>query len=201
MKIDLQETQNIIDATKEQIFLQGKIHTGGHAKPYRGQVFFCHLGVGVGSEFQKRRPCVILSNAVNNMNSAVVVIAPITHTQKKIPVCVPIAEKHDANGTVILDGYINLSGLRAFSSYRLAGLICELDKSEMKLIDAALARHLDIIHHYNTLLKVVEDNKRHIDILNSVLDKLREITGAENNTELVETIKTLVLGKNNGEKS
>ena len=200
MNIDLQETQNIIDTVKEQIFLQGKTHMGNHAKPRRGQVFFCHLGVGVGSEFQKRRPCVILSNAINNMNNAVVVIAPITHTQKKIPVCVPIAEKHDVNGTVILDGYANLSGLRAVSSYRLAGLICELDNSEMKLIDAAIAKHLDIIHHYNTLLRVIEDNKRHIDTLNSVLSNLREITGTKNDIELVEAIKTLTSGRNNEKK-
>jgi len=134
------------------------------------------------------------------MNSAVVIVAPITHTQKKIPVCVPISEKHDANGTVILDGYANLSGLRAVSSYRLAGLICELDNSEMKLIDAAIAKHLDIIHHYNTLLKVVEDNKTHIDALNSILSNLREITGTINNIELVESIKTLILYKNNEKK-
>jgi mRNA interferase MazF len=192
MNIDLQETQNIIDATKEQIFLQGKTHMGGYAKPRRGQVFHCHLGVGVGSEFQKRRPCVILSNAINNMNSTVVIVAPITHTQKNIPVCVPITEKCDANGLVILDGCANLSGLRAVSSYRLAGLICELDKTEMKQIDAAIAKHLDIIHHYNTLLKIVEDNKKHSDILDSVLSNLRKITGTKNNIELTEVIQALV---------
>ena len=196
MNVDLHETQNIIEATKEQIFLQGKTHMGGHAKPRRGQVFFCHLGVGVGSEFQKRRPCVVLSNAVNNMNSAVVVVAPITHKQKNIPVCVPIADKHDTNGAVVLDGYANLSGLRAVSSYRLAGLICELAKNEMEMIDAAIAKHLDIIHHYNTLLKVAEDNIKHIGALNSVLSNLREITGAKNNMELVESIKKMILEKN-----
>jgi hypothetical protein len=46
--------------------------------------------------------------------------------------------------------------LRAVSSYRLAGFICELNNDEMKRIDAAIAKHLDIIHHYNTLLKVIE---------------------------------------------
>jgi mRNA interferase MazF len=197
MNIDLQETQNIIDSTKEQMFLQGKTHTGSHAKPRRGQVFHCHLGVGVGSEFQKRRPCVILSNAINNMNNSVVVIAPITHTQKNIPVCVPITEKHDTNGVVILDGCVNLSGLRAVSSYRLAGLICELDNREMKRIDAAIAKHLDITHHYDTLLNVIEDNKRHIDALNSILSNLRKITETKDNNALLEAVKGLILGKSN----
>ncbi|MDR1322401.1 MAG: type II toxin-antitoxin system PemK/MazF family toxin [Gracilibacteraceae bacterium] len=195
MNIDLQETQNIIDATKEQIYLQGKTHTGNRAKPRRGQVFNCHFGVGVGSEFQKRRPCVILSNEINNINSAVVIVAPITHTQKSMPICVQIADKFDANGTAILDGCANLAGLRAVSSYRLAGFICELDNNEMKQIDAAIAKHLDVIHHYNTLLKVIEDDKRHVSALNSVLEELRGITGAPNNKELVEAVRAL-FGKN-----
>jgi mRNA interferase MazF len=130
MNVDLQETQNIIDATKEQVYLQGKTHIGSHAKPRRGQVFHCHFGVGVGSEFQKRRPCVVLSNNINNMNNSVVVVAPITHTQKDLPICVPIADKRDAGGNIVLDGCANLSGLRSVSSYRLAGLMCELEKAK-----------------------------------------------------------------------
>jgi mRNA interferase MazF len=195
MNIDLQETQNIIDATKEQVYLQGKTHTGNRAKPRRGQVFNCHFGVGVGSEFQKRRPCVILSNEINNINSAVIIVAPITHTQRNIPVCVPIADKLDTDGAIILGGCANLAGLRAVSSYRLAGFICELDNNEMKRIDAAIAKHLDIIHHYSTLLKVIKDDKRHISALNGVLEELREITGAKDNKELIETAKAL-FGKN-----
>jgi mRNA interferase MazF len=191
MNIDLYETQNIIDATKEQVYLQGKTHTGTHAKPRRGQVFNCYLGVGVGSEFQKRRPCVVLSNTVSNINTSVVVVAPITHTQKDYPMFVPIAEKRDTNGTVILTGYADLSGVRAISSYRLAGLICELDGGEMKQIDAAAARHLDLMRHYNTLLKASEDKGKHIDALNGALEKLRNITGTGNNQELVEAVERL----------
>ena len=197
MNIDLQETQNIVDSTKEQIFLQGKTHVGNHAKPRRGQVFHCHFGVGVGSEFQKKRPCVILSNVINNMNNTVVVVAPITHTQKNIPVCVPIAGKRDTNGVIILDGCVNLSGIRAVSSYRLTGLICELDKNEVKHIDSAIAKHLDIIHHYNTLLNVIEDDKKHIDALNSVLNDLLNMTGTKDNRQLLEAVKELTLEKDN----
>jgi mRNA interferase MazF len=155
-------------------------------------VFHCHFGVGVGSEFQKRRPCVVLSNSINNMNNSVVVVAPITHTQKDLPICVPIADKRNADGNVILDGCANLSGLRSVSSYRLAGLICELEKSEMDKIDAAIARHLDVIRHYNTLLAIIQDDKDHIEKLNTVLNKLREVTGAVNNMGLLEAVKKLV---------
>jgi mRNA interferase MazF len=193
--IDLQETQNIIDSTKEQVYLQGKTHTGNRAKPHRGQVFNCHLGVGVGSEFQKRRPCVVLSNNVNNVNNSIVIVAPITHTQKDLPICVPIADKRGADGALILNGCANLSGLRSVSSYRLAGMICELENEEMNRIDAAIARHLDVMRHYSTLQSVIQDNKDHIERLNSVLERLCKMTGVENNKDLIAAVESLIAQK------
>ena len=194
MNIDLLETQGIIESSKEQVYLQGKSHTGNRAKPRRGQVFNCLLGVGVGSEFQKRRPCVVLSNTVNNINSSVIVIAPITHTQKDYPVFVPINEKRDPNGTVILSGFADMSNIRAISSYRLAGFVCELDRDEMNLIDAAAARHLDLMRHYNAIVKVSEDREKYITALTDVLSKLRDITGTGSNDELLDAVKKLISG-------
>jgi mRNA interferase MazF len=162
-------------------------------------VFYCHLGVGVGSEFQKRRPCVVLSNSINNINSSVIVVAPITHTNKNYPIFVPLNDKLDASGSVTLAGYVDLSNIRSISSYRLAGLICELDGNEMKQIDATIARHLDLMHHYNTQVKIVEDKNKHADALNTVLELLRDITDTETNQELVKFIKELVATQANND--
>ena len=200
MNINLQETQTIIEATKEQIFLQGKTHTGKHAKPRRGQVFNCLLGVGVGSEFQKKRPCVVLSNTVSNINTSVIVVAPITHTHKTYPVFVPISEKRDSNGTVILSGYADLSGLRSVSSYRLAGLVCELDGADLKQIDAAMARHLDLMQYYNTLVKAAEDREKHVVALSGILEKLRVLTETDNNDKLMEAVEKLIAENANLQK-
>jgi len=35
----------------------------------RGQVYKCDLGVGIGSEMQKERPCVIIQNNIGNYKS------------------------------------------------------------------------------------------------------------------------------------
>ena len=192
MNIDLLETQSIIESTKEQVYLQGKTHTGNHAKPRRGQVFNCLLGVGVGSEFQKRRPCVVLSNTVNNINSSIIIVAPITHTNKSYPVFVPVSEKRDQSGSVVLGGFVDISNMRAISSYRLAGLIYELDDGEMKLIDAAAARHLDLMQHYNAIVNASKDREKYVAVLLDILSKLRSITGVGNNEELIITVRTLV---------
>ena len=194
MDIDLKETQDIIESTKEQIFLQGKTHTSNRAKPRRGQVFHCLLGVGVGSEFQKKRPCVVISNSVSNINASVIVVAPITHTKKGYPVFVPINDKHDNNGTVILSGYADVSNIRAVSSFRLAGYICDLDSEELKAIDTAAARHLDLMRHYNSVVNILENREKYIETLSDVLSNLRELTGTEDNKELVAKVEMLIIG-------
>ena len=199
MNIDLHETQNIIDSTKEQIYLQGKTHIGNRAKPRRRQVFNCLLGVGVGSEFQKRRPCVVLSNTINNINAPIIVIVPITHTQKSYPVFVPINDKYDQNGNLVLSGYADVSNIRAVSSYRLAGLVCELDNSEMKLIDAAVACHLDIMKHYNTIIKTLDDKEKHVKKLSDILDNLQGVVGANNYTELIEYVENMISERNDNQ--
>ena len=116
----------------------------------------------------------------------------IRHTQKKLPICVSIADKHSADGSLILNGCANLSGMRSVSSYRLAGMICELENEEMNNIDAAIARHLDIMRHYGTLQSIIQDNKDHIGRLNSVLERLCEMTGANNNNDLIAIVESLI---------
>ena len=106
----------------------------------------------------------MLSNTVSNINTSIVVIAPITHTQRDYPVFVPIKEKKDATkkdatGNIILTGCADISAICAISSYRLAGLVCDLSSEGLKQIDAAIACHLDLMHNYNTVLKVAEDKK------------------------------------------
>jgi len=192
MNIDTKDVQNILDWTKDQVFLHATSISGNHAKPKRGQVFRCKFGVGVGSELQKIRPAVVISEHINNQNSEIIIVAPITHTQKNLPSFVGITPKSDAAGSIILDGYVNVSALRSLSSYRLCGYICDLDKSEITAIDTALARHLDLIHHYAGIKRVLNDKEDHIDRLNTLLSTLRDITGVTDNKTLITKITTLI---------
>lgn len=44
----------------------------------RGDIFWCNMEPSVGSEIQKIRHCVIVSNDISNKFSSVVTIVPIT---------------------------------------------------------------------------------------------------------------------------
>ena len=194
MNIDTKEVQTILEWTKDQVHLHAASFTGKHAKPKRGQVFRCKFGVGVGSELQKIRPAVVISEHINNQNSEIIIVAPITHTAKNLPSIVSIATKFDTTGNPILDGHVNVSAMRSLSSYRLCGYICDLDKTEIEAVDTALARHLDLLHHYAGLQRIIKDKEDHIDRLNTLLTNLRKVTGVDDNKALLEKITALLEG-------
>jgi len=193
MNIDTKEVHTILDWTKDQVHLHAISISGKHAKPKRGQVFRCKFGIGVGSELQKIRPAVVISEHINNQNSEIIVVAPITHTQKNLPSIVGIARKLDSVGRTILDGYVNVSAIRSLSAFRLCGYICDLDKSEVTAIDTALARHLDLLHYYARVDRMLKDKEDHLNRLNSLLSSIRALTGVDDNKALLDRITSLIL--------
>ncbi|MDE6030241.1 MAG: type II toxin-antitoxin system PemK/MazF family toxin, partial [Oscillospiraceae bacterium] len=132
MDIDLGKTQAQIDWLKQKLFLDANSKNAAKRKVKRGQVYSCELGVGVGSELQKKRPCVILQNDIGNIKSSVTTIIPITHTHKALSCFRAIIPKYDNNGTLILDGYVNVSGIRSIDKARIGDYICDLTSSELK---------------------------------------------------------------------
>ena len=86
-----------------------------------------------------------------------------------------IERKLDSEGNIILDGYVNVTATRSLSAFRLCGYICDLDKSEIKAIDTALARHLDLLHYYAGVQRILKDKEDHIERLNSLLSSIRAL--------------------------
>ena len=84
--------------------------------------------------------------------------------------------------------------------YRLSAVpvkhIANYQQTKTDLLDAAIARHLDLMHHYNTLARAIEDKEKYVDTLNDVLRKLRDITETGSNQELIDAVEQLVLAKN-----
>lgn len=64
MNIDLTKTNKLIDWLKNMLYINTKVNLAGKRVVYRGQVYFCELGEGIGSEECKERPCIILQNNV-----------------------------------------------------------------------------------------------------------------------------------------
>lgn len=172
INIDLTKTQQYLEWMKEKLYLNSKADSARKRKVLRGQVYRCHLGIGVGSEESKERPCVILQYNAANSTSPNTIVAPITHTTSTLNTVVPIQEKKDNNGDLLLDGNVLLGNVMCVSKARLGDLLTNLSPEEMRAVDEALAISFDLRRYYQTLENTYNDKLIYIDKLNVIRREL-----------------------------
>ena len=89
----------------------------------RGEVYWVNLDPTVGSEVKKRRPAVILSPDEMNRSLKVVIVAPITSSQRQWPTRVEVT----LDGKT---GQIMLDQIRTVDKSRLIKRIAEVNIAE-----------------------------------------------------------------------
>lgn len=100
--------------------------------PKRGEVYWANLDPTIGTEINKKRPCLIISSDEGNEVSSRVTVAAITSTVTKVyPFQVKINMRNK-------DGKILLNQIRTIDKQRLDGKIGSLDKEIMFQVDKAL---------------------------------------------------------------
>lgn len=167
MNIDLTKTQQYLEWFKNKLYLNAIAPSAKNRTIYRGQVYRCNFGIGIGSEECKERPCVILQYNSANKTSPNTLVAPITHTTSTLPVVVPITAKTDSSGKIILDGNVLLGNITCISKARLGEYITDLTDEEMKSVDKAISLSLDTNHYYLTLQNMYNDKLQYIEKLKS----------------------------------
>lgn len=100
--------------------------------PQRGDVFWVRLDPTIGSEVNKTRPAVVISNNAGNEMSPRVIVAPITSSASKI---YPFEAKVNLAGK---KGKVLLDQIRTLDKSRLKDKIDILPTSTMQEIDKAL---------------------------------------------------------------
>lgn len=189
MNIDLTKTQQYLEWFKNKLYLNAIAPSAKNRIIYRGQVYRCNLGVGVGSEECKERPCVILQYNSANKTSPNTLVAPITHTSSTLPIVVPITAKTDASGNLILDGNVLLGNITCVSKARLGDYITDLTSDEMRLVDRALSLSLDVNHYYQTLQNMYDDKLQYIEKLKENRSNLQStLTSKQQQIDAVERL-------------
>ena len=104
----------------------------------RGDVYWVDLEPSVGSEANKRRPCVIVSRDASNRVAATVTIVTITSSVRRIyPFDVYLEDVLEKPSKV------QANQVRTISKERLLGPpVTRLSGDLMKQVDAALRLHL-----------------------------------------------------------
>lgn len=165
ISIDLTKTQIHLEWLKTKLFLDSNANSAKNRIVKRGEVYKCFLGQNIGSEECKERPCVVLQYDAGNSKSPNTIVAPITHSSSKLPIVVPIADKLDSAGTVILDGNVLLGNIVCVSKARLGTYIADLSADEIRKVDEAIAISLDVKRHYDKLNNMFIDKLQYIEKL------------------------------------
>lgn len=181
INLDLFKTQKYLDWIKQELFLDAISGKSRGRSVKRGEVYWCELGQGIGSEECKKRPCVILQNDAGNHTSPNTIVAPITHSSSTLSIVIPITPKTAADGSQ-LDGNALLGSINTVSKARLGDFIAVLDSADMDKIDEALAISTDIKRHYDKLKTMYNDKIDHIKRLKEKQTSLEnELSKAKEN--------------------
>ena len=170
MKID--RVQLYLDWVKQKMELHLNADNAASRVVKRGEVYYCYLGRNIGSEEEKRRPCVILQVQSQNNKSPNTIVAPITHTSSTLDIVVPIVTQNDKYGNIILDGNVLLGNIVTISKARIDKYVTELPTDEMNKIDKAIAVSLGIYDKYNSLEKQYNNKVNHVNNLYKKISKL-----------------------------
>lgn len=181
MSVELSQAAEYIDWIKTKAYLNAIAPKASGRFVKRGQVYWCHFGLNVGSEMSKKtaRPAVIVQNYSGNKYSPNTIVIPVTHTAGSTPCVTPLTPVTDESGNVILDGYTDASHIVCVSKARLGDLIATLPPAQMKMIDKSIAIALDLMKYYDNetekYKKLVGYSNKLKEERNAAQDKLERI--------------------------
>lgn len=98
----------------------------------RGEVWWVEFDPAIGSEIRKTRPGVIVSNNAANRNLSRVIVVPLTSNTERI---FPGEARISVAGT---DSKAMADQLMTADKVRLKSRLCELSKSDMLSVEAAM---------------------------------------------------------------
>lgn len=107
----------------------------------RGEIYYANLSPTVGSEVNKRRPVLVVSNDANNRAAHTVTVLPITsNTSRVYPFEVLLEPRASglAKPSKAQDQQIRTISKQRFDVSRLG----RLSEETMQLVDAAIRLHL-----------------------------------------------------------
>jgi mRNA interferase MazF len=109
----------------------------------RGEIYYANLSPAVGSEMDKRRPVLVVSNDANNRAGSTVTILPLTSNVSRVYPFEVLLNPEDSG--LPKPSKVQAQQVRTISTQRLsADVVGSLSQELMQLVDAALKLHLGL---------------------------------------------------------
>jgi mRNA interferase MazF len=114
--------------------------------PKRGEIYLVCLDPTIGSEINKSRPALIISNDINNDRAPTVTVIPITsNTEKTYPFETLIASRESG---LSKKSKAKCNQIRTIDKLRLQNLIGKITPEELEYVEKALLIHLGISYSF-----------------------------------------------------
>ena len=104
----------------------------------RGDVYWVNFDPAVGSEIQKRRPAIIVSNELSNIYMQRVQVLPITSNINKVYPCETLVIIANNQGKALADQ------ITTVDKSRLGNFICALSKVEIEHVNQIIKLQLSL---------------------------------------------------------
>jgi len=109
----------------------------------RGEIYYANLSPTVGSEIDKRRPVLVVSNDANNRAANTVTILPITSNVTRVYPFEVLLNPEDSG--LSKPSKVQAQQVRTISKQRITSdAVGSLSEQIMQLVNAALKLHLDV---------------------------------------------------------
>ncbi|MGB8688415.1 MAG: type II toxin-antitoxin system PemK/MazF family toxin [Microcoleus sp.] len=109
----------------------------------RGEIYYANLSPTVGSEIDKRRPVLVVSNDANNRAANTVTILPITSNITRVYPFEVLLNPEDSG--LPKPSKVQAQQVRTISKQRITSdVVGSLSEEIMQLVNAALKLHLDV---------------------------------------------------------
>jgi len=192
--ISINKMTRFLDWVKKKMKLDFNSNRAEDRIVFRGEVYGCNLGIGIGSEKRKHRPALVLQNNVGNRHSPNTIIAPITNSEgvKKVSAKIPENKYKRKGKNYYLSGFVDLSQIRIVSKSRLTSKFTDkkFDNSDMKRINVKLLSSIGLYSKYE---KMVNQRKRDKIKIDELLDKNYSLN--QENRRLKDAIQNNVEGE------
>jgi mRNA interferase MazF len=104
----------------------------------RGDVYWVNFDHAIGSEIQKKRPVVIVSNNLNNQYMSRIQVLPLTPNITRVYPCEALVTVRNKQGKVLADQ------ITTVDKSRLGEFIGALNNAEMQIVNTIMKLQLDL---------------------------------------------------------
>ncbi len=108
--------------------------------PKRGEIWWVSFDPSIGTEIQKTRPAIVISNDIANEKGSRITVLPITSRIKHLPIVV-ILEADDKNG-LNNQSLIRVPDVCTFDKSRFKSKIGTISEEKMNEVEEKLRIHL-----------------------------------------------------------